>query len=398
MENITNLPTIQNTVSNTPVVVSVYSSIKSRLSFLGGMIANQKDADKQTVIISSMIHKNDKDQEYSCLRFCTSDFEIFTEVPNLSQFKKPVLPSIVEVNLYDLIAFVNSDLDDSITFFVNGDELIVSSYYSPELDMDQVQVSLKIIRKYENIIDPVAGDVEFAHMDAVDFFIFTRDMNLLGRNKTADLYVNGNILIFTAECTGLYTKVSLDKKDYNFSPVLKHYTVPHRLFSMLGISDRGSSIKMMLRYNRIVVETEEYVFSVPVTEVVAPIEEPPVGSPVGIFTILRKVFAEKMSWFEGMNSPNPSKNIKISKYSDTVAEFVADYEGRYSLSFLVAGAIEFENQFELYLPLFVNLFKDERIDAVKFQLYDDGSIRIDTEIPGMKKNMVYNHSRFDEHN
>ena len=392
--------------TNEPTVmtVSAYSGIAQKLNFLAQGIKDLKDAECSNVYIECYDKTDDADdnneQSIKTIRFST-DLYVSTEINPYDKFNGDLLDESIAVNLYDLYNITTNCQDEVLSFWVDGDELVINSYYQPEKDIDELEVRLKITdRGFKDRSDSIVEDktpVSTITLNSLSMVSIIKQLNCENKADGVNFVIKDNKLRFESKYNGFDSILTI--KDIDNQVFFKDISafIPFYAFNLMSATGQISDVKFNVYDDTLVVNTEEYDFIFPLDNMVESFDIND-DNAIDYFVIDAKLFEVTLDLINRLNTPADISEMEIEYVSQGEADLTCVKEGRYTISVRTDLAMLCKESIKIDSDIFAELFKLSNVDAIKVKLdTDTKKLYIKFENGILTRQVVYDHDTFMEY-
>ena len=392
--------------TNEPTVmtVSAYSGIAQKLNFLAQGIKDLKDAECSNVYIECYDKTDDADdnneQSIKTIRFST-DLYVSTEINPYDKFNGDLLDESIAVNLYDLYNITTNCQDEVLSFWVDGDELVINSYYQPEKDIDELEVRLKITdRGFKDRSDSIVEDktpVSTITLSSLSMVSIIKQLNCENKADGVNFVIKDNKLRFESKYNGFDSILTI--KDIDNQVFFKDISafIPFYAFNLMSATGQISDVKFNVYDDTLVVNTEEYDFIFPLDNMVESFDIND-DNAIDYFVIDAKLFEVTLDLINRLNTPADISEMEIEYVSQGEADLTCVKEGRYTISVRTDLAMLCKESIKIDSDIFAELFKLSNVDAIKVKLdTDTKKLYIKFENGILTRQVVYDHDTFMEY-
>jgi len=392
--------------TNEPTVmtVSAYSGIAQKLNFLAQGIKDLKDAECSNVYIECYDKTDDADdnneQSIKTIRFST-DLYVSTEINPYDKFNGDLLDESIAVNLYDLYNITTNCQDEVLSFWVDGDELVINSYYQPEKDIDELEVRLKITdRGFKDRSDSIVEDktpVSTITLSSLSMVSIIKQLNCENKADGVNFVIKDNKLRFESKYNGFDSILTIkDIDDQVFFKDISAF-IPFYAFNLMSATGQISDVKFNVYDDTLVVNTEEYDFIFPLDNMVESFDIND-DNAIDYFVIDAKLFEVTLDLINRLNTPADISEMEIEYVSQGEADLTCVKEGRYTISVRTDLAMLCKESIKIDSDIFAELFKLSNVDAIKVKLdTDTKKLYIKFENGILTRQVVYDHDTFMEY-
>jgi len=392
--------------TNEPTVmtVSAYSGIAQKLNFLAQGIKDLKDAECSNVYIECYDKTDDADdnneQSIKTIRFST-DLYVSTEINPYDKFNGDLLDESIAVNLYDLYNITTNCQDEVLSFWVDGDELVINSYYQPEKDIDELEVRLKITdRGFKDRSDSIVEDktpVSTITLNSLSMVSIIKQLNCENKADGVNFVIKDNKLRFESKYNGFDSILTIkDIDDQVFFKDISAF-IPFYAFNLMSATGQISDVKFNVYDDTLVVNTEEYDFIFPLDNMVESFDIND-DNAIDYFVIDAKLFEVTLDLINRLNTPADISEMEIEYVSQGEADLTCVKEGRYTISVRTDLAMLCKESIKIDSDIFAELFKLSNVDAIKVKLdTDTKKLYIKFENGILTRQVVYDHDTFMEY-
>jgi hypothetical protein len=392
--------------TNEPTVmtVSAYSGIAQKLNFLAQGIKDLKDAERSNVYIECYDKTDDADdnneQSIKTIRFST-DLYVSTEINPYDKFNGDLLDESIAVNLYDLYNITTNCQDEVLSFWVDGDELVINSYYQPEKDIDELEVRLKITdRGFKDRSDSIVEDktpVSTITLSSLSMVSIIKQLNCENKADGVNFVIKDNKLRFESKYNGFDSILTIkDIDDQVFFKDISAF-IPFYAFNLMSATGQISDVKFNVYDDTLVVNTEEYDFIFPLDNMVESFDIND-DNAIDYFVIDAKLFEVTLDLINRLNTPADISEMEIEYVSQGEADLTCVKEGRYTISVRTDLAMLCKESIKIDSDIFAELFKLSNVDAIKVKLdTDTKKLYIKFENGILTRQVVYDHDTFMEY-
>jgi len=395
----------------TVMEISGYCMLHQKLNYLTSELTTKAEADVKTVTIQSYKRPVDvKDKKTglmrreieSVVRFKT-DSKAWFEVNTLKEYGGDILPFEVTVNLYDVFALVDQSKTEMVSFWIDEEvnELVMTSYYIPELDYDELEVRLPIHNRCAVELDTIEQPTKpntTLKISPSAIFTTLREINIENQCEYLHFKFNDGMLYLMAEYHGVQSMVELkEQADFDYGSATD-FKLPFGVFFMMGSTGSLDDLSIDLYDEYVITSMEEYSFKVPripseldldrIMSILPKDHEPVfVVDPTTAFSSLEKLIKISSADYH---------EIEYNKVENGVADLVLVVPNRAVITNRMSMATIKDEKVKFDGELFMDLFNDNNVTGVALHSIDGVYvIKYDTAL--LHKTMIYDHNAFIEY-
>lgn len=405
------------------LVISAYTMLAQKVLHLANSISDE-DASKNDLInieCFTVINRNEvgngNGKERRVVRF-SIDSGVWFDISPLHEFTGSILEKNISVNLYDFFNILDNCKSDSlVSFWIDAEdnELVINSFYNPNMDCDELEVRLPIHRSEYPLIDRPTiynGDVDSATMFALDATTTTSSVRELNNeNLVDDIHIicsKGEVSFWSIYNNGLLSKLIFkDKVIYNGPDI--SIKIPFRIYNLIISTGEIMPLKCVI-YNGdgsliLRLDANGYSFSIPIESSeleVNELNDIDLSNEISIEKILMVRVDDFNSMLQLVNrisksAPLEYGSIVIDKVNDAMADFTLTYPGRYTVSARLVLAMLVDTVIKINGALFEDLLTKSGVDALSiYRVIDSNKLCIHYENSVSFKTMLYDHDKFME--
>ena len=371
--------------------VSKYA-IVDLISYLETTPIGKGESDGKTVYIESYVN----DLNENRIRLSTETY-VSCELSTYNKSKGDILDENIEVNLYDLFNIVKCS-DDIINFEIDGDNLLISSYYSVLDEYDQMEMSIPIESRWDVLIDEVEipqlslGKITLDMMSKhqiinhIDISEDIKDLYLVNKNGKFSL-VSANVGFSIAfQLKGFSTNTYSD-----FSVKTSAHLL--RLLFTTGVPKDN---ELVITPTELYIDIGDYKFRIPLESTDSPFTVDYNSEKMEdsrYFVLENEAWVTLTTLLSRLDMSNKTSTVKVDYVDTHHADFTIKQDGRYEGSMRISGAMLKDESIEFDVRLFHLLTKDLNNDAITMHKIGD-DIFMYLEDGAMVKQIQYNHTEY----
>lgn len=386
-----------------PIVmeISSFTNIADKLNFIASGIRTKEEADNELVSIESYKVTDDTGKEKSVVRFSSSG-ESWFELNTIKKYGGDILPKSVSVNLYDLFTTIDNCREQAISFWIDFEvnELVVTSFYAPNFDADELEVRLPINSMWDGVINKNKPDINplfNVKISPTVAFSLLKELNMQNKTEYINVVFNNGKVSFVVEQNGVMCRMRMKEHDVLYFYGAYDVQIPFSLFYLMASTGNIQGIDLSVYPQGLLWVTSEgysfryFMHDVPrVDTSLLDVTRKP------IFVIEPEMAMSVIEKINKINNFNNTNEITYEYVDKGIADFYANTNGRmkvYSRAML-ATLDETPIKFDGYL--FKDMFTNTGVDAISVDLGENGNIMISYETSIMYKDVSYNHIKFME--
>lgn len=388
-----------------PIVmtISAFSNINQRLKFLSAIMRTKEESESRIVRIEPYKRelKTDPTKTESVIRF-SIDADVWCEITTMKRVGGDILPKCVAVNLYNVFNMLDNSREEMISMWIDDDanELVLNSFYNPDLDRDELEVRLPII---ESWIDPVINKDERGDADSVivlspvTTFSALKELNIENKADYIQFLIHDGKLSLGSYYHGITTIIEPTEFANDDFGNMKSFALPFGLFYLMVSTGQIEPLRLEVHDGYVYLQTTDYSFRYTLSDVelINTTELSSEGAEK-IFIIDSDQGFATIEKATNLNCVTEFTELTYEKVSEGLADFSADLGGKMKIYATAILATLSDKKVKFDGNVFRDMFSKNGVDALAVNLLPNGLLYIGYKTATVAKSVYYDHTQFME--
>ena len=402
MTDTTNID-ITEVVDESPIVmtISAFSNIQQRLKFLSAIMRTKEESDSRVVRIESYRRemKTDSTKTESVVRF-TIDSDVWCEINTLKRVGGDILPKCISVNLYSLFNMLDNSREEMVSMWIDDDtnELVVNSFYNPDLDRDELEIRLPIIDSW---VDPIINiddrdePSSVILLSPITTFSALKELNIENKTDYIQFIVTDGKLSLASEYHGIITHIEPNEFVNDDFGNMKSFALPFGLFYLMSSTGQVDVLRLEVHDGYVYLHTDDYGFRYQLVDVdLVNMSELSTNGMEKIFIIDSDQGFATIEKVTNLNCVSDYTEITYEKIANGLADFSANIEGKIKIyaTAILATLSDVKVQFDG--NVFRDMFTKNGVDVLAVNQLPGGRLYIGYTNAAVTKSVYYDHTKF----